>query len=416
MSNRIIKKCLFYLLTVVSLFILQEIIFRSVFSLPEVSNFNRIKYSQLIADYGENKKKYITNDAFIWASDPDGAESVLHLNIYGFRDKTWRVQPEPSRARVMIAGDSFVEGFMSSDDKTISKGFESAAKEENVSVEAMNFGVGASNTAEYFSLIKDAVPLFKPDYTILVFYANDFPFSDTGTDWFHNDFVPEYSHKFFPRLYYVFEKLLNGESVARTWKREPFMFLTSAEKRSNPLNNKNYEMYVRKFVSPHILDAMRKGRFNPHVINEYSLYKKRLTLRYNNSEQPSYMKKFIEDSGGKLIIVYIPCRSQVSDSYLQYQREFNQEKQLQTLTSEEYQVHAQILRDICSNLNIPFLDTTALIKKYEDNGTRMYWNYDEHMKGDTYSLIGAEIYSFWKSGRNYKKFSPLLFPQFFKNI
>ena len=37
------------------------------------------------------------------------------------------------------------------------------------------------------------------------------------------------------------------------------------------------------------------------------------------------------------------------------------------------------------------------LRQLEADGDRMYWNYDEHMKGPSYLLTGAEIHRFWSS-------------------
>ena len=106
----------------------QELAFRLTFSLPEVLNFNRITYSALAGPESVEDQQPLSNAAYTWASDPDGAEFVHHLNIYGFRDDDWKLAKEEYSDRLLFVGDSFVEGFMSEDNETIPTVFQSATR------------------------------------------------------------------------------------------------------------------------------------------------------------------------------------------------------------------------------------------------------------------------------------------------
>ena len=63
---------------------------------------------------------------------------------------------------------------------------------------------------------------------------------------------------------------------------------------------------------------------------------------------------------------------------------------------EPYQIHAKILKKTCHKLKIPFLDLTPFFKEYENKGMRLYWNYDEHMKGKGYLLTGEYLYDWFE--------------------
>lgn len=379
-----------------ALFVLtfQEAMFRFVFPLPEVSNFNRVNYSRLFREQNAAEIQPLSNAAFTWASDPDGAEFVHHLNLYGFRDVNWDLN---DGTRVMFVGDSFTEGFMAADDQTIPHAFESASARHGTPVEAMNLGVGASGMHDYLSLIADAVPLFRPQAVILVLYANDLTFDDKA------DFLPgpvtapEFTNTYLPRAYVVIARLMKKDSVATRWSKTPFQYLPTVESGRNPLHDETFARYAKRFVSPGILEAMRQGRFNPFVINEYSNYEVFLPRPTNMTGAIEPLKTFVESHGSKLFVVHIPYKAQVSDHYLDFQSQYDENKQPTSLMTDRYQVHAEALGAECGRLQVPFLDMTAVLRKREASGERMYWDYDEHMKASAYLVTGEKIYNLWRS-------------------
>jgi len=383
---------LFFLILAVVLFVFQEMLFRFVFPVPDISNFNRVNYSMLFQDVPEGSVQSLSNAAFTWTSDPDGAEFVHHLNLYGFRDETWPVRGDK---RVMFIGDSFVEGFMTSDYETIPIGFELASERHGNYKKTMNLGIGASGVDDYLAVIRDAVPIFLPDTVVLVMYANDFADNETAVASLDDVTVPSYSNPYLPRLYVVVSALIRGDSVATRWIKQPFSFLPSAESASSPLHDEEFVAHISSFVSPDILEAMKHGRFNPFMVNQYTIYKGYLPRAKDMPGVIERTKNFVEAHGSSLMVVHIPYKGQVSDHYLESMQQFDENKQPSSLMADEYQVHASMLRVDCEQHGVPFLDLTAFLREREAGGERMYWEYDEHMKASTYLLIGEEIYKFW---------------------
>lgn len=384
----------FWLVLAVALFAFQELLFRLVFPLPEISNFNRINYSMLARDASEGQTPSLSNAAFTWASTPDGAEFVHHLNLYGFRDETWPVKGDK---RVMFVGDSFVEGFMAADDETIPRGFELASMADGEAIQTINLGTGASGIVDYLDVIRDAVPIFQPQTVVLVVYANDFGGDRTAVDQLDINTTAIYSNPYVPRLYAVISGLVRGDSVATRWPKKPFQFLPTAESGRSPLQDEAFVERIRQFVSPEILEAMQEGMFNPFVVNEYTNYE---TFLLRSTDLPGVIeptKNYIEAHGSKLVVVHIPYKGQVSDQYLEYTKQYDENKAPSSLIDEKYQGHAKSIAAECERLGVPFLDMTNFLRKREADGERMYWNYDEHMKAASYLATGEEIHKFWRS-------------------
>ena len=392
---------LFFMLLTVILFAFQEAVFRFVFPVPEISNFNRINYSMMVSGESEGEIRPLSNESYSWASDPDGEAFVHHLNLYGFRDSTWPVE---GNNRVMFVGDSFVEGFMSTDNETIADGFEAAARSEGYPMETMNLGTGASGIADYLEVIRDAVPVFRPEIVVLVLYGNDFPAAEDVGIHLDSAVAAVPTSSWIPRLYVVVSRLVRGERVATRWIKKPFMFLPTADSGRSPLNDQAFLEHVSAFVDPVLLNSMQQGRFNPFVINEYTNYELHLKVPANIEGVIERTRDFVAAHGGQLLLVHIPYRSQVSDHYLQYTKQFDKNKQPVSLMSAQYQFHAEYLRAESERLDVPFLDMTTILRQHEAKGQRMYWDYDEHMKNTSYLMTGEEIYSFWKS--SYKSDEP----------
>ena len=95
------------------------------------------------------------------------------------------------------------------------------------------------------------------------------------------------------------------------------------------------------------------------------------------------------------MVVHIPYKGQVSDYYLKYLKQYDENKEPTSLMSDAYQVHAKLLRTACERFGVPFLDMTPILRRHEASGRRMYWNYDEHMRASSYLMTGEEIYTFW---------------------
>jgi hypothetical protein len=362
---------------------------------PQIANFNRINYSPTFFNSDNKELKYLTNSSFIWASEPDKALFVNNLNLYGFRDVNWSTDKSKDKVRVMFIGDSFVEGFMAKDDETIPYQFNTLANTKNMNVEAMNFGIGGTDLTHYFKLIRDAVPLFKPDYLVLVLIANDMQETQFNPSLLENPIQAEINSYFKPRVYKIISDLINGKSIAKVWNGKAFNFFSAVPSKGNPWSDETYERECSKFVIPVISNAMKKGTFNPFMVNEYDVYAKSLREPIDITKQLNTIKNYSEQFCKSFMLVYIPSRNQVSDYYLQYQKDYCENKQPQSLMGDEYQIHAGKLREVTNLLGIKFLDLTESIKAEEINGKHLYWNYDEHFNSRGYSLSAGNIFEWW---------------------
>jgi lysophospholipase L1-like esterase len=395
------KKIVFIVIFCIFFLALQEILFRIIFPIPEISNFNRINYSPIF--FGSSyKAKYLTNASFIWESQPDNKGYLNELNLYGFRDADHKVEKKDGIKRVVFVGDSFCEGFMAPADSNITSTFDRFAYNDFLDVETMNFGIGGTEFAGYFRLIRDVSVIFKPDYVFLMINSNDFPVTKYRKQFLHDMINPIFNNGFIPRIVYVINKYIQDEHVAHLWHTKPFYFFSPVPSPQNPWSSEYKNRKWSKFVSQKIKKAMMSGKFNPFSVNEYKKYEKNLQIPLDISEHLAALRNFSDQHKLKVHICYIPSRSQVSDKYLKYQSEFTDAGDIHSLMGDKYQLHAMMLNYLCDRLGLYFLDLTQILKNSEQNGKQLYWNYDEHLNSFGYQLAGKTIYEWWKNKEGFK--------------
>jgi hypothetical protein len=235
---------------------------------------------------------------------------------------------------------------------------------------------------------------------VIILHANDLPAQKFNQDEFSKPLEPQYNHWWVPRAYYVIKNAIAGKPIPRRWRSKPFTFFAPVPAPSNPWSNSETAKKYNKFITPKIARAMKAGRFNPFSVDEYTNFKEHLVESFQVTEHLNGIQNYAAQFGKKVYIVYIPSRNQVSDYYLQFQKEFSSSDSLTSLTKAEYQTHAKIMTESCKSLGIPFFDLTPIIKREEDAGNHLYWHYDEHMKAKGYKLIGETLYNWWKNVKN----------------
>ena len=107
--------------------VLQELVLRAVFPLPEVLNFDRASYSHIGSVRDPSAPATLGHASVRWVSEPDGFDFVHALNLYGFRDREWRLRKPDGATRVAFFGDSFVEGFSAPAEATLPAAFAALA-------------------------------------------------------------------------------------------------------------------------------------------------------------------------------------------------------------------------------------------------------------------------------------------------
>lgn len=363
---------------------------RVCFPLPELSNFDRVNYATL--DSLQLAPKHLRNLTHYWQSAPDTNALFEHaMNLYGFRDKEWETQKPADKKRIFFVGDSFVEGIMAEQDHTLTCGFEAATiKEKCRETETFNCGMMGVGVNSYLQFIVDAVPIFKPDFVFLVLYSNDFssrkPVIPTTR------MEAEYHNPWIPRLWELVVQIKAGYPLLFRWNNEKRSFIPAVPAPNNPWTSQ--EAKLTPHVEPAIAEAMIKGTFNCFAYNQV-LYQEQMLKRPVSLKEPlRFLKDFLFKHGSQLVVFYIPARSQVTNHYYPFEQSYCQLDCPDNLdlTLDEYQVHRKRLLTDCEALNVPCFDLTNAVAEQENEANRLYWNYEDHMRGKGYKFLGKTVF------------------------
>jgi Flp pilus assembly protein TadD/lysophospholipase L1-like esterase len=106
------------------------------------------------------------------SDDPDFIQTYERTNSHGQRDRERTLGKPDGVRRVLLLGDSVVEGYGLRESETISRRLE--ALYGDGSTEVLNFGVSAYCTRAEVELLEAKGLRFDPDVVVLVFVENDF--------------------------------------------------------------------------------------------------------------------------------------------------------------------------------------------------------------------------------------------------
>jgi len=108
-----------------------------------------------------------------WRSDtPDFIQTYERTNAHGQRDRERSLDKPEGVRRILLLGDSVVEGYGLRESETLSQQLE--ALYPDGATEVLNFGVSAYCTRAEVELLEKKGLQFDPDIVVLVFVENDF--------------------------------------------------------------------------------------------------------------------------------------------------------------------------------------------------------------------------------------------------
>jgi hypothetical protein len=369
------------------LLFLQEAFFRWCFPMPELREFNRVHYMPLGAS--SQPALPVRNIRLVYESSPDHARSEHHLNYYGFRDKNWTTAKSQGVSRVMFVGSSFVEGALANEGQTLPAVYERAARSRGRLVEAMNFGINAAHWTHYDEVITDAVPAFRPQIVVLIISPIAYLVSPE-----------EIQHRppatftrnspFAPRIATLIGMLLRGEMLPLRWQLRSARIYHAVPDPNNPWTGAESEL--SQVAEPFIAAAILDGTFNPYRTGFRDRLAALLETPADFTAELLLLNEFVAANGARLVIAHVPDRSQVTRYYAAYERSYNLlSPEPVDMTQPIYQVNTRLLENSCAVLGIPFVDLLPAIKREEDAGHHLYWDYDDHFRPEGYELLGTEL-------------------------
>lgn len=107
---------------------------------------------------------------------PSAITQTIRLNKFGFRDREWSINKQPSTLRLAVIGDSMTEAKEVAEEETAVRLLEKFANQHHdgsPTIEVMNFGVGGYGWRQYAKLLELRVLEYRPDYVLFISYGND---------------------------------------------------------------------------------------------------------------------------------------------------------------------------------------------------------------------------------------------------
>ena len=130
----------------------------------------------------------------------------LRYNKFGFRGGDFSMAKESGKLRVVVVGDSYVEGRQVAEVQTLSHQLELLLNNAGIKAQVINAGCSAYTTTTEYLLLKHLVAEFQPDIVISLFCFNDY----------HDNFV----YKNYSQYTNVFEEGLPVGLIPETYKEE----------------------------------------------------------------------------------------------------------------------------------------------------------------------------------------------------
>jgi len=385
----------------------QEALFRFLFPFPEVEGFNRVHYQQMASshpNFGKAMDRGLVYDRILLESRPDGFSEVHNLNLYGFRGPDFAIEPDPNRRRILVIGDSVVEGEGVDGSRTIPAEWSRLLANDGVSAEVVNLGVIAASLPHLWILTRDAVSLLKPTDVVLMLYANDLPapllhpavLDAPGPTFPATDGLLWRK----PRLAVLVERAIFEKPIFRRWPHFPARFFAPVPDSTNPWSGGKPRP---DDLSPELHEDMVAATLNPWLYNQSKDMPGMLEHDFATGGEPSpflrRMAEVCQRNGARLIVAYTPFCGVVHKRYAEPLIETGMDPATAEAlsTDPKYRNQNQILAEVCAELNLPLADATDDLIKAEESGRPQYWRYDTHPNAEGYATIANRVHAVWLS-------------------
>lgn len=401
-----LRRIVFAMILFSFVYLLQEIIFRILFPIPETTRFNRIRY-QLLAEtdprFQPLIKRGLVYDKLLFESRPDGWSHIHRLNRFGFREYDFPIEKPTGKNRVIVVGDSITEGQGVSRTETIPA---MLGKKLGGNSEVLNLGVVAATLDKVTLLAAESAEILKPETVVLVMYANDLPAPpaftisalnnlETLSSKIRQDLDKAKSWTFLPHILHLGLRLSEDQPIYSRFFGSTIRYFSPQPDSTNPFS---HEPNLNPKLNPDLEKAMRSGEINPWLLQQSEAIPGMLNadLALGGSPEPflAAIGQICQRRNINLILAYVPFYGTISDKYVSSLVACGMEEQTakSLFTNPIYNRHASELAVICKRLNIKYVDTSAALKKQEDTGKPQFWSYDSHPNEAGYQTIAEAIF------------------------
>jgi hypothetical protein len=346
---------------------------------------------------------YQVHDPLLGWRDKPGAQAAfqrreydvtVRINDLGFRDSDRGYLPAPGTFRVLVLGDSFVEGYTVPLEQVVSKVLESRLDAPGCRAEVLNAGVSAYSTDQEFLLYKEEGSRYRPQVVALFFYYNDV---------LHNLRTHYYGR---PKPVLTFK---DGPPRVHNFpvpRPSPPPAPADPAPRPSPEGSALFEL-VQDGVQrwPRTYNALaRLGLWAPIRARwpppELFVYRREATPEIDQAwlKTERILKALAEEVRARathLVIVYVPSRMEVSDQDLEATRVWY------GLDEASWGRPAVLrrLRQAADAAGLPVLDLTPALKKAQGFFGGPYFQHDGHWNARGHRVAGLELERFLRENR-----------------
>jgi lysophospholipase L1-like esterase len=396
---------LFALATLALLLVGQEGLFRLLFPLPEVTGFNRVRYQVLSP--GDSRlrslmERGLVYDRLLFESEPDGFSYVHQLNGYGFRGDDFAIAPPGDRRRILVVGDSIVEGVGAPDSATLPREFARRLARDGDRAEVINLGVAGAQLTHSVPLARDAIALLRPTDVLFVLCSNDLPAPPYPGEYD----LPALQFRRVERLWWLprgVELVLraaNHEPIYRRWPHVAVPVFFPVPDLANP--------WTRVKERPPQLDpalhrAMAAAKLNPWLIELPDAIP--FELAHDFSGAGGSPKRYLarvaascRSVGARLVVAYVPSCGVTSRRYAPALVKLGVDRALAEAlpTDPLYRRQNAMLAEVCRELRLPLANTTESLTRAEAAGPPLFWEFDGHPRPSGYAVIAQHLYDVWR--------------------
>jgi hypothetical protein len=382
----------------------QELAFRLIFPLPEVSGFNRAAYQPMDGTnpaFRKSKRRGLAYDRLLLESAPDGYSEIHRLNLYGFRTRDFAIDPPRDRRRIVLIGDSMTEGQGAPESGTIAAHWERLLARDGTPAEMINLGVIAASLSDLTLLARDAIPLLRPSDVVLVIFANDLPAPPYPT--MLDEAGPRHQRRdtpwWTPRVAELIGRVATDQPIYRRWPHVPVRVFAPVPDPANPWTGRGAPP---PGLDPALFRAMAAGTLNPWLREQAGEIVGMLAHEYTARELPHRyvfrVAQLCRSSGSNLVVAYIPFYGVTSPRYAPALAKFGLPPATAAALSLDPIYHRQndLLAQLCRGFDLSLADTTEALTRAEAAGIPQFWEYDSHPRPAGYATIARVIHEVWR--------------------
>jgi GDSL-like lipase/acylhydrolase family protein len=314
-------------------------------------------------------------------------EVAVHINGMGFRDTERGYLPAPGVFRVLVLGDSFVEGYTVPMDRTVTKVLESRLDRPGCRTEVLNAAVSAYSSDQELLLYREEGSRYRAPVVALFFY--------------YNDVLPNLRTHYFGRPKPLLTFREGPPRVHNFPVPEPTPAPAVSPQPAEPAGGSALFELVQDGLQnwPATYNALAKtGLWRPIRPRwpppELFVYRREPTPEVDQAwlKTERILKALaaeVHTRAARLVIVYVPSRMEVSDRDLRITRAWYG-------LDESWGRGAVLrrLRQAADSAGVPVLDLTPAMRKAQGLFGGPYLQYDGHWNARGHRVAGLQLEQF----------------------